>query len=163
MSIFMHLEGIDNGEAADANHPGWIDVVDLIWGTSRSITSRAGTRDDRESGNAEMSELILNKFMDRTSPALFRLACCGRGRTVTLALTKTGHGRGTDVFNTYTLDHALVSGYQVDANAEDVTRPLEAITLSFRALEQRYVPYDDGGSALSPIVVGIDAATNKRK
>lgn len=163
MSIFMHLEGIDNGEAADANHQGWIDVVDLTWAASRKITSVSGTRDDRESGNAELSELTLNKFMDRTSPALFLLACCGRGRTVTLALTKTGDGPGADVFNTYTLEHALVSGYQIDANAEDVIRPLETITLNFRALEQRYVPYDDDGSALSAVVVGFDAATNKRK
>lgn len=162
MSIFMRIEGIDHGEAADTNHRGWIDVVDLSWGTRRSITSRASTRSDRESGNAEMSELTLTRFMDRTTPALFREACCGKGKTVTLAMTRTGDGNGAEAFNAYTLTHALVSGYEMDANAQDVTRPLETITLTFRVLEQRYIPHD-GGNALPPVVVGFDTATNKRK
>lgn len=101
MSIFMNYEGI-SGESSDANHTGWIDIEDFRWGVRRRTTSDTSTRRDRESANAEISDLVIRHRMDSATPALFLESCRGRGRRVVLRMTKTGTGTGrTCLSNTF--------------------------------------------------------------
>ncbi|MEX0730571.1 MAG: type VI secretion system tube protein Hcp [Aquisalimonadaceae bacterium] len=60
MSIFMFYEGIA-GETSDHSHQGWLDIKDVYWGVKRYITSHTSTRHDRESANAEISDLIVTR------------------------------------------------------------------------------------------------------
>lgn len=161
MSIFLRIDGI-NGCASDACHPGWIDAVDLQWSVGRRITSAPSSRGSRESSNAEITALEITRFTDQATPQLFLEACCGRGRDITIELTRTGTGSGADTYLKYTLRHAMVSGYAIDAAAEDVTRPLEKIIISFAALELVYTPFDQDGRPLAPLAVGFDTTTNTR-
>ncbi|MBI3897376.1 MAG: type VI secretion system tube protein Hcp [Gammaproteobacteria bacterium] len=162
MSIFLRIDGI-TGEASDKNHKGWIDIVDFKWGTRRGITSATSTRGDRESGNAAITDLEFTKLMDIASPKLFLEACCGTGKDITLELTKTGQGQGADTYMAYTLKKALISHYGVGGNAQDITRPMETLTISFTSIETRYTPYDDNGKVTAPMSVGFDTATNTKR
>lgn len=159
MSIFMNYEGIQ-GESSDKNHRNWIDVDDLHWGVKRNIRSHASTRKDRESANAEVTDLTLTRRVDAATPNLFIEACCGKGKTLRLCLTKTGRGSGSDVFMEYTMYNALLSHYDVEACCQSDIRPTEQITISFTDLEVRYTPYDDDGNPLAPIAVEFDTSTN---
>lgn len=165
MSIFMSYGEIP-GESSDANHKRWIDVESIRWGTSRRITSATSRQNDRESSNAAMSDIVIEKLMDSATPALFIEACCGRGKPLVLELTETGIGRGSDVFLRYELQHAIVSGYEVEykdlrrSRFAEHTRPLEVLTVSFVGIETRYIPYDQNGIATAPIAVGFDPSTN---
>jgi type VI secretion system secreted protein Hcp len=156
---YPHIEG----EAADSQHRGWIEVDELEWTVRRKITSHTGTHNDRESANAEITDLTLTRRMDSATPRLFIESCCGPGRTVTVRLTKTGTGSGADVFMEYVLGNALITSYEVDAIAQDTARPVETLTLSFVDLEMKYTPYDEDGNALAPVAVGFDTATNTRR
>lgn len=162
MSIFMNYEGI-TGESSDINHKHWIDVDDMAFGVSRRITAHTSTRHDRESANAEINDLTLTRRMDSATPGLFIESCCGKGRDVVIELTKTGAGSGSDVFMTYTLQNALISGYEVDAESQGNARPTELLTLSFVDLEVKYTPYDEDGNAMAPIAVGFNTALNERR
>lgn len=161
MSIFMEHPEI-KGEVADSQHRGWIDIDDVSFSTRRRITSDPATRNDRESANAEITDLMLSRRVDSATPYLFVASCCGNGQTVTIKLTKTGNGVGSDTYMTYTLKNALVSSYEVDAHAQANVRPTELLTLSFVEMELKYTPYDDDGNAKAPIAVAFNIATNER-
>lgn len=162
MSIFLKWAGIE-GEVSDPSHQGWLDIDDLSWGVQRAITSAPSTRKDRESANAEITDLTITRRMDKASPSLFMAACCGKGQELTLHLTKTGSGQGSDVFMAYTLSNALVRHYRIKARRQGQTRPLEQIIVSFEAIEAKYTPYDDDGIAEAPIAVGFDTSTNEKR
>lgn len=167
MSIHLHVEGI-SGDSGDANHKGWIDILDLRWGVRRQITSCTSTSGDRESSNAEITDLTLTKYIDCSTPALFLESCCGRGKEMQLDLTKTGNGAGSDTYMSYWLKQAVVKSYHVEAMALRGSRfvgnprPVETIEISFVGIESRYTPYDDNGAFQAPVAVGFDAATNQR-
>lgn len=162
MSIFMNYEGI-SAESSDKRHENWVVVIDLHWGVKRSITSNTSTQNDRESANAEITDLTLTRRMDSATPYLFIESCCGKGKTVTIHLTKTGTGSGNDVFMEYILKDALISHYDVEADSQADIRPTEQLTISFVDLEVRYTPYDEDGNAMAPIAVGFDTASNLRR
>lgn len=160
MSAFLQIEGIQ-GEASDKNYKGWLDITSYKWGTQRKITSHTGTQGNRESSNTRITDLTITRFMDKAAPKLFIEACCGRGKTITLAHTKTGSGNGNDPFVEFTLENAILSGYRVAAINWSATRPKEILTLSFIHLQIKYTPYDQDGNALPPIAVGFDTASNR--
>ena len=162
MSIFMKYGDIE-GEVSDSWHAGWIDVDDITWGVRRRITSKPSTRQDRESANAEVSDLTLTRRMDQASPALFLRACCGKGESLILHLTKTGPGEGSHTYMEYVLSEALVSFYDVDAHAQSDTRPTEQITISFTGLDLKYTPYDDDNDPMASVAVGFDTTRNIKK
>ena len=162
MSIFMNYTGI-KGEATDDSHKDWLDVDQIQWGVRRNITSASSTKSDRESANAEITDLTLTRRMDKSTPSLFMEACCGKGKDVVIHLTKTGDGAGSDVFMEYTLKNALMSNYSVSAKSQDEDRPSESITISFVEMEVKYTPYDDDGNAEAAIAVGYDTATNTKR
>ncbi len=162
MSIFMKFGDLQ-GECADAAHHGWMDVTSIHWAVERRITSATSTRGDRESANAEITDLEITRRMDSASPALFMEACCGRGRDVVIHMTKTGDGTSADVYNEYVLKNAVLGKYQVDAVAQDTRRPIETLRISFIDMEVRYVPYDDKGKAQAAIAVGYDTSSNTKR
>lgn len=162
MSIFMNYEGI-KGESSDKNHKDWMDIENIRWGVHRRITSSTSTQNDRESANAEITDLTVTRRMDSATPSLFIESCCGTGKTVVIRLSKTGTGSGADVYMEYTLKNALISDYSVAANGQDEQRPLETLTISFVDLEVKYTPYDEDGAAMAAIAVGFDTATNTKR
>lgn len=95
MGLHLKMASV-SGTSSDRHHPGWLDVVTAEWAVSRAITSDTATRRDRESANAVITDLEILRRMDCASPALFIAACCGRGETMILELTKTGAGQGSD-------------------------------------------------------------------
>jgi len=158
-NIFMFREGV-KGESSDKFHKDWMDIESIEWRIRRKITSRTSTRGDRESSNPEYSELLLFKRMDIATPKIFIESCYGGGKTVIIECTKTGSGNGGDVYLQYRLENAVISHYNVSVKAKRGKRPLEAIKISFKRLEQRYIPYGEDNIAKSPIAVGYDAACN---
>lgn len=162
MSIFLKLDGIA-GDATDSNHPRWIDIFTLGWSIRRRITAATSTCDDRESSNASFSEIELTRFMDSATPQLILEACCGRGKTLEIHLTKSGAGSGSDTYAAYVLKNALISHYEVKAAGQHVTRPIERLRISFGALELRYIQYDQDGKALAPSAKGFDVTTNQKQ
>lgn len=158
----MQVEGV-KGESSDLNHKGWLDIVTLSWNVNRKITSSTSTANDRESSNAEISDLTFTRYMDSATPKIFINACCGKGKKVVIHMTKTGSGSGVDIFMAYTLQNGLFSGYSVVAAANSTVRPVEIITLSFVDVEVKYTPHDEDGNAQAPEAVGFDTAQNKKR
>jgi len=162
MSIFINYEGV-KGESSDPAHKDWCDVESICWGVGRNITSSTSTQGDRESSNANITDLTIMRHMDKATPKIFTESCCGTGKDVVIHLTKTGTGSGAHIYMEYHLKNALISYYQIEAEAEDAERPVEKIQVSFTDVEVKYTPYDEDGNAEAPIAVGFNTATNTRK
>ena len=162
MSSFLFIEGV-TGEVSDSGYQGWIDITRWSWGVGRKITSQTSTQGDRESSNATISDLNITRFMDKATAKLFMEACCGTGKEIKLAQTKTGTGNGADTFIEYTLKNAIISDYHIEAINIGGTRPREEIKISFVDMEVKYTPYDEDGNAEAPIAVGFNTATNTKK
>jgi len=159
MSVFLEIEGI-KGESSDQGHKDWIDLESWGWEVERGMTSASSTRGDRESSNAKISSLIATKRIDSATPKIFIDSCCGTGKTIKLHLTKTGSGNGADVYMEFVLKNALIEKFALTGKKQDTKRPLEALSFSFIEIQVKYIPYDDKGNAMAPIVVGFDTATN---
>jgi len=160
MSIFLKYGNII-GEAADSNHRQWADVNYIKWlGVERKITSTTSTQGDRESSNANIKNLSIVRAQDKASPYYIIEACCGTGKEVQIALTKTGEGKGSDVFMLYTLKNVLITNYTTLATAQSETRPIERLDLSFVDIQMRYCTYNDDGVIVNPVAVGFNTATN---
>ena len=97
MSIHLSIPGV-TGATTDRSNPHWLDIHELKWAVQRQITSKTATGKDRESANPELTRLSFTRYMDRATPALFMLSCCGRGQTITLRLTGAGEGTGSAPF-----------------------------------------------------------------
>ncbi|MBX2809399.1 MAG: type VI secretion system tube protein Hcp [Cellvibrionaceae bacterium] len=162
MSIFVKYGDI-KGESSDDNHKEWIDAEELDWGVSRQITSNTSTQGDRESSNATISDLTLTKFMDKSTARLFIESCCGTGKDVTIELTKTGTGGGSDTYIQYILHNALISSFITEHVNDSGFRPVEEIKISFTSIEMKYITYDEDGNPLAPVAVGFDTKTNTKK
>ena len=162
MSIFVNYDGI-KGECSDPSHEEWMDVTDIKFGAGRSLTSATSTQGDRESSNAEITDLILARHTDKATPKLFIESCCGTGKDVTIHLTKTGTGSGSDVYMEINLKNALISNYSFAATDQATNRPKELLTLSFVDIEIKYTQYDEDGIATAPVAVGFNTATNTKK
>jgi len=160
-NIFMYADGI-KGDCSDKHHKDWIELVKVGWGVGRDITSKPSTRGDRESSNAQTADLQILKLMDRATPQTFIESCCGRARQVIIELTKTGSGKGADVYMQYIFHHALFSNYHVRHRKNNKRRPMEFLTLSYTKVEQRYIQYDENNTPLAPVAVGFNTATNSK-
>ncbi|QIT55936.1 type VI secretion system tube protein Hcp [Aquisalimonas sp. 2447] len=161
MSIFMAMPNVQ-GSVADAGHAGWLPVETIEWGVQRQLASPSGRRGQREASNTEFHQLTVRRPSDRATPALVLGACCGRGQTVTLRFTRTGHGNGAEPYAEYVLHNALLSEYTVRARGRGNACPLETLRLSFTAVEMKYVGQDADGNAVAPVVVGFDSTRNRR-
>ena len=164
MSIFLYDPQIAGDVSDRSGHSGWIALTEVDWdGVTRRITSHSSTRRDRESSNPELATMTVVRELDRATPQLFMLACCGLGRDVTLHFTKTSHsGFGSDTFLELTLQRALVSRYHVAARRQPARRPKEKLDIAFSGIVMRYTPFSETNTSEAARTVGFDATTNER-
>ena len=155
MAIFLKFEGI-NGTVTAAGHEKWIDVQSMQWGVGRGISSSPGTTKDREASHPSVSEVVITKLLDETSPKFFTEACVGKGKVVEIHLCKVGDKLET--YMEYKLTNVMISGYSVSSGGD---RPMESLSLNFTKIEMNYIPYDDKHAAGSPVRSGYDLATAK--
>lgn len=161
MAIYIKIPSI-TGDCSDKDHKDWIIADFIQWSAGRKITSSTSTSGDRESSIAAISDLIIQKHMDRATADLFIEACCGRGLEIEIHMTKTGNGNGSDTYMAYILKNAVISGYEMGVKSSSRHRPIEELKISFVGLDMKYTTYDEDNFPLAPIAVGFDTSTNRK-
>lgn len=158
MAIYMKVDGI-KGNVTAAGHEDWINILSMSFGVGRGIMSaKPGTVKDRESSIPSLSEIVVSKSMDETSPLLFIESCIGIAKTVLIHLCRTGDQ--TQSYMEYTLGNVLISSYGMQGGSEGI--PSEKFSLNYDKIEMKYTPYDDSHKAGSPIPTGYDLKTAKK-
>ena len=126
MPIYMKFEGIAG--TGTGNRKDWIELESCQLGTGRSVTSPTGRGSSREDSAPSISEIVITKFLDNSSPHLVREALHGTGKKVTIEFTKTD---GT-VYMTLELESTLISHHSVSGyGGGGKGKPIESLTLNY--------------------------------
>jgi type VI secretion system secreted protein Hcp len=164
MAVYLKYGDKIKGESLAEGHKGsdgWIESGSIQWGVGRGISTPVGGSGKREASAPSVSEIVLTKNMDSTSPLLCQEALVGKAVTAIIEMTETG----TDKLETYltlTLTNALISGYSFSSGGD---RPSESLSINFTKIEYKYQGYDDAGKVDSTkkqtLTYDITASTPK--
>jgi len=137
-SYFLQIEGVE-GEATDAEHGSWIDVLSFSQDIS---TSPSVTGELRSSTRGEVGPLVIVKKIDKATPKLNEFCCSGRilGQVVFEATKPTGD---KPVFLRYTLADATIVGTRTFTDPQGNLR--QEVQFTFGSIEWRYTEFDDRG------------------
>ncbi len=157
MAIYMKYDTI-NGDVTESGHVDWIELTSFQFGVGRSISSPIGAAADRESRDPTISEVVVTKMLDKSSPHLFQEAVTGfEGKVVTVEFTRTDK-KDLATFLSYKLSETLISGYNVSSAGD---RPSETVSLNFTKVEMKVTPTGASGAAGSPLSAGYDLKAAK--
>lgn len=146
------------GEVTDKGHFEWVHLESIEWNIKRSVGIFAGRR---ESSPPQVSELVITKPMDRSSPKLFLNAVGGSQEidTVTIRLVETTN---QTVFYELTLSDVLVSSLKQSAITDSDRIPTESVSFNFLKIEMIYTRLDPKtGQGIAETPVGYDLSAAK--
>ncbi len=147
------------GEVLDKDHFEWVALESIQWGVGRAISSSSGAG-AREAGTPQISEVVITKRVDKSSPKLFLNAVGGSGEigTVTIRLVESST---RSVFYELTLSNVLVSS-QSHSGAAGGDRPSESVSFNFTKIEMQYSRIDPKtGESVPEPAVGFDLAKSQ--
>ena len=156
MPIYMKYDSVDGDATADG-HAKWIQLNSCQWGVGRSITSPVGGSSDRESSAPSVSEVVVTKDTDSSSPKLFGEALEGEGQDCTIDFCKTDKGK-LEVYLCLTLNNTLISGHSHSSGGD---RPSESLSLNFTKIEFKHIPTGEKADTGSPESKSYDLAQAK--
>jgi len=155
MPIYMNYDSLAiKGDVTEENHKTWIELKSFQWGVGRGISAPTGAAADRESSAPSISEIVVTKDSDSSSPKLLNEALQGEGKTVIIDFCRNAPGKaGLQVYQTYTLTNCMISGHSFSSSGE---MPSESLSLNFTKIEYKNVPSKATGEAASPETVTYD-------
>lgn len=158
MAIYMKFGSDIKGAVTTDGWKEWIEIDSFQWGVGRGIGSATGGSESREASNPSISELVVTKRMDKSSPKLFEDAVGGDMSTeVVIHFTTTTKDK-VDKYLEFTLTDVGLSGYSVSSGGD---MPSESLSLNFTKVIWSYTGKDSkiGGTALK---VGYDLGQHKK-
>ena len=145
VDMFLKIDGID-GEAADANHDKWIDVLSIDWGAKgtpvrATTTVRQRGAERKRPGRVKYGDITLKKSYDASSPSLAQ-ACANGEHIPKVSLEWTTTDADGTRYMRVELQDVIISSYGIDATGD---RPTESISLNFAEVKTTYIPQEDRG------------------
>jgi len=133
MPIFVNYDGIP-GDVTTAGHEKWIEVSSFQFGVGRGINNSSSSGADREGTTPSVSEIVVTKVTDSSSPNLFRASLGigpgSEGKTVKIDFCKTDTSQ-PEPYLQLELTNTLVSGWNTSSGGD---RPSESVSLNFTAV-----------------------------
>jgi len=158
VDYFLKMDGIP-AESTDDKHKGEIEVESFSWGEIQSGTSTHGG--GAGAGKVQAQDFHFVKKLDKASPVLF--INCATGQHVPKAiLTARKAGGGQQEYLKITMDHVLVSSYQVSGSGEGGIVPTDQVSLNFSKLEISYKEQKPDGSLGAEVKQTYDFSANKK-
>jgi len=157
MAIFLKYGAI-KGETTQLTHKEWIEVSSFQFGVGRGISSGVGGGSKREASAPSVSEIVVTKTFDISSPLLLKDAVGGKAVEAKIELTQTDDSGKHVAFQKYILTNTLISGYSVSSGGD---RPSESISLNFTKIDSEYLSINDKFEATTTGHVIYDIAESK--
>jgi len=137
MAIYMNWDGV-TGDVTTQGFEKWIELQSFQWGVGRGIGSAMSGQASRESSIPSVSEIVVTKRMDSSSPGLWTDSVAGQlNTTVKIAFTTTSQGATTQFLN-YELTNTGLSGYSLSSGGDMPTESLSTrlpSTINNKSLE----------------------------
>jgi type VI secretion system secreted protein Hcp len=144
--------GSVDGAVTTKGFEKWIECESFQWGVGRGIGTAARGMETREASEPNISEIVVTKRMDKSSPKLFQDAVGGDLSTTVKFKFTTTTKDAVDTFLEFELENTGLSGYSMSSGSE---LPSESLSLNFSKVIWSYTGRDAkvGGS---PDKVGYD-------
>ncbi len=156
MALYMKYGSI-KGPVTTDGFKDWIECNSFQWGVGRAIGTAARGSTSREHSEPSLSEIVVTKPTDVSSPKLFLDAVGGKlDNKVQIKFTTTSKGAVT-TFLTYDLENTGISGYSLSSGGD---MPNETLSLNFTKITKTFTGEDPGVSG-SPEAVGYDLTQMK--
>lgn len=143
MAVDMHLklDGVD-GESRKKGKEDRIDILSWSWGVSNSGSMHIGGGGG--SGKANVQDLSITKWTDKSSPTLMLRCCQGEHfPKAELTVAKSG-GKDSLDYLTIKLEKVLITSVSAGGSGGE-DRLTENVSLNFEKVEVIYQPQDAGG------------------
>ena len=139
MAIYMKFGAIAGSTTTDG-FKDWIQVNSFQWGVGRGVSLPHGAEDTREGSEPSISEVVVTKRMEKSSPKLWQDAVGGDfGTEVQVKFTTTTKDK-VESFLEYKFTNTGLSGYSVAGSGDNA--PDESLSLNFAKVEWKYGQID---------------------
>ena len=156
--IYLKVDGVD-GESVREGCAKWIELETYSWGASQSGTAHFGT--GAGSGRADVQDLHVTKYLDKTSPVLLQNLLTGKPyKTVVLKLRKVADGNPID-YMMFTMGEALVTSYNTGGSKGGDDRIVEQLSFNFANMKMEYILQDKQGKPAGKVPASYDVAAGK--
>jgi type VI secretion system secreted protein Hcp len=156
VAIYMNWDGVP-GDVTTSGFEKWIELTSFQWGVGRGIGSAMSGQASRESSIPSVSEIVVTKRMDGSSPGLWTDSVAGQlNTTVKIAFTTTSQGATTQFLN-YELTNTGLSGYSLSSGGD---MPTESLSLNFTKVVWSFTGTDPSVSG-TPVTQGYDLTLAK--
>lgn len=156
VDMYLKLDGI-KGESTDDKHKGEIEVLSWSWGASQTGTMHQGTGGG--AGKANIQDITVTKFIDRSTPLLLQ-QCIKGAHIKEVLLTVRKAGDNPLEYVKIKLSPAIISSVSVGGSGGE-ERLTENVGINFGKVNFEYVPQKGDGSGDAPVTFGWDIASNK--
>lgn len=148
VDMFIRIGASDSykGESRDKTHAGKIDVLAWSWGMSNSGTAHTGG--GAGAGKANVQDLSITKYVDKSSPGLM-LACCKGTHFDDAELIVRKAGDTPVEYIKITLTEVLVTAVSTGGSGGE-DRLTENVTLNFAKVKVEYTEQDAQGKPKTP-------------
>jgi type VI secretion system Hcp family effector len=141
MTTYIKIPNIE-GNVTAKNYEGWIELESIDFKAKRPISTNIGSCNNRVVGSQFVSEFLLGKSLDKTSPLIFSESCAGKSKPeVEIHICRVLNGE-LQPWYTYKLYDVMFTGYYTSSFCLDSTHLIsgELFSLSFSNLEKHHVP-----------------------
>ena len=145
MAVFAKYDGID-GEAADAKHDKWIDVLSVDWGIHKP--GGGATGQSRRRGAAVVEDMTLTIEYEKASPKLQEKLLTGEVIPKLEVHMTASYGGARETYLKYEMKNVSVTSYQLNASGNDASGPpTVVIGNNFEEVKVTYTEFDDEGKS----------------
>lgn len=153
---FISISGIE-GESSDANHKGWIEVMDFDMDIAQTVSQTASSIGGATAERADFSQFGFTKLLDKASPRL-TLACAEGTHidNITLELCRSGGHKLR--FMQYQFTNCMISAFHTST---DSGFPEDDVSFVFGKVQWCYTQqHRAGGWAAGNVATGWSLERN---
>lgn len=156
--LYLQIDGV-KGESTDSMHAGWIECHAISWGVSQPKSATASTGGGHTAERCEMTEILLTKEADMSSPILLQL--CAAGKTIPKAKFEFMRADAGSAIKYYEieLENVLIAHVAPSVGAGAIMS--ESVGLKFSKVRWKYSQQKIGGGTAGNTTGGWDLASNR--
>lgn len=155
VDMFLRIDSLE-GESEDSKHKGEIQITGFAWEAAQTGTSGVGGGSG--TGKVEHQDIVINKYVDRSSPVLYKLTCQGQHiASADLTVRKAG-GEALEYLIIH-LEDILITSFVLGGDPKN-DQVLETLRINFTRAAITYTPQVKGGIGGAKVSGGWDLKGN---
>lgn len=158
MAFFVQFKNF-KGSVTEQHHQGWIAFDSVNFSVQNNIKVRPGHTDDRVAGSPHLTDFVLTKRVDKSSPKLLESAFSGSVNDQ--VIIHVCNNTSNTPYLQYTLHNVMLNYYDINGlndHGSSNQQLTETLALNASKVEMKFTPFSTANKAEGPIATGYDVA-----